>query len=67
MTRFVLGVLLFLAFSLGARGQGCSQCRDQVGQTPERTQQAYRRGIGVLIAAVGLVCGATVLVARTFR
>ncbi len=50
-----------------ARGQGCSQCRESVGQTPERTRLAYRRGIEVLVLAVGCVAGATVVVVRRFR
>jgi predicted RecA/RadA family phage recombinase len=67
MKRLLLGAMLSIAISAAAHGQGCSQCRDQVGQTPQRTQQAYRRGIVVLIAAVGVICGATVLVARRYR
>jgi len=50
-----------------ASGQGCSQCREAVGQTPLRTQQAYRRGIEVIVLAAGCVCSATALVARRFR
>lgn len=50
-----------------ARGQGCSQCRESVGQTPERTRAAYRHGIEVLVGAVACVAGATVVVVRRFR
>ena len=50
-----------------ARGQGCSQCREAVGQTPARTQHAYRAGIIVLATAATCVCGATALVIRRYR
>jgi hypothetical protein len=65
-----LRCFLFLAvctLAPEARGQGCSQCREAVGQPPARTQQAYRRGIEVIVLAAGGVCAATVLVARRFR
>jgi hypothetical protein len=67
MKRWLPVVLLAVALGADARGQGCSQCREAVGQTPAATQRAYRRGIGVLLAAVACVCGATVVVIRQFR
>jgi hypothetical protein len=64
----VWAVVVGLGLWVGAaRGQGCSQCRESVGQTPERTRLAYRRGIEVLVGAVVCVAGATVVVVRKFR
>ncbi len=63
-------MLLTLGMVLGtapASGQGCSQCRESVGQTPLRTQRAYREGISVLVVAATFICGATVLMIRRFR
>jgi hypothetical protein len=62
-------VLLLAGFSiaLSAKAQGCSQCREAVGQTPARTQQAYRRGIEVLVLAAGCVCAATMVTVQRFR
>lgn len=65
--KWVWGLLLAMALGGTARAQGCSQCREAVGQTPAQTQRAYRRGIFVLVAAVGCLCGATVVVIRRFR
>lgn len=60
--------LMVVGLWLGvARGQGCSQCRESLGQTPERTRLAYRHGIEVLVLAVGCVAGATLVVVRRFR
>jgi hypothetical protein len=64
----MLAGVIFGAVLMGsAYGQGCNQCRESVGQTPLRTQAAYRHGIEVMVAAAACVCGATVLVARRFR
>ena len=60
MKLWLAGAALGLVMTAGAAGQGCSQCREQVGQTAARTQQAYRRGIGVLMLGVGCVAGAMV-------
>ena len=59
-----LGLLLGTVTALS---QGCSQCRESVGQTPPRTQKAYREAISVLAVAATFVCGATVLMIRRFR
>jgi hypothetical protein len=61
------GLALVLALGGSAHAQGCSQCREAVGQTPSGTQRAYRHGIEVLVAAAVLVFGATVVVVRRFR
>jgi hypothetical protein len=61
------GLALALALGGTARAQGCSQCREAVGQTPNATQRAYRHGIEVLVAAAVCVCGATAVVVRRFR
>jgi F0F1-type ATP synthase membrane subunit c/vacuolar-type H+-ATPase subunit K len=67
MKGWWLGIALGLALCGSAGGQGCSQCRESVGQTPERTQRAYRRAIVVMVVAAGCVCGATVMAVRRFR
>jgi hypothetical protein len=56
---------LFLA--IPAHPQGCAQCRDTVGQTPARTQTAYRRAIILMVAAGSLVFGAALVTLRRFR
>jgi hypothetical protein len=66
--RWLCLVLLLTGISAGtAHAQGCSQCREAVGQQPVATQKAYRDGILVLLGAVAAVCGATLLVVRRFR
>jgi hypothetical protein len=62
-----LALLLAALSTATAHPQGCSQCREAVGQQPAATQKAYRDGIFVLLGAVALVCGATVVVIRRFR
>jgi hypothetical protein len=59
------GFLLFGGNSL--YGQGCSQCRDNIQQTPARVQAAYRQAI-TLMAGTALVLFVGVLVvARRVR
>ena len=62
----VLGVGLLIA-PLPLRAQGCAQCKESVSQTSGRTQQAYRRGIAVLILAVAVLGGGTFFAVRRFR
>ena len=63
----VAAALLFAVLTVSSYGQGCSQCREAVGQTPARTQQAYRRGIAVLmVAGIALFAG-TIAGVRRFR
>jgi hypothetical protein len=58
---------LLLALAMVPAGaQGCSQCREAVGQTPARTQAAYRRGIVVLMVAGLSVFGAGLVAIRRF-
>lgn len=49
-----------------ARAQGCSQCRDTVSQTGAAQQQSYRTAIGIMLAGVLSVVGASVFVIRRF-
>ncbi len=59
-----------LACALGplqAHAQGCAQCSETVGQTPTRTQSAYRKGILVLILSATGLAAATTAIARRFR
>jgi hypothetical protein len=62
-----LGLLTVLSFALPGHAQGCSQCREAVGQTPARTQTAYRRAIVVLAIAGGGVFTAGLVVLKRFR
>lgn len=66
MRALCVAVLLW-AGCVGAQAQGCSQCRETVGQTPARTQTAYRRAILLLVGAGAAVFGAGVVVARKYR
>jgi hypothetical protein len=59
--------ILFLTLPIHAHAQGCDQCRESVGQTSASTQQAYRRGILVLIIATTTVFAAVGIVMRRFR
>ncbi len=47
--------------------QGCSQCSQAVGQTPARTQAAYRRAILLLVFAGGAVFTAGIVILRRHR
>ena len=50
-----------------AYAQGCSQCRDNVNAASPKTQQGYRRAIGVMLV---MGCGlflAGLLVAKGYR
>jgi hypothetical protein len=60
-----LGLLLLLASA--AHAQGCDQCREAIGQTPPRTQQAYRRAITVLVLAGTTIFAGTILALKRFR
>ena len=63
------GKLLFalLLFAPPAHPQGCSQCRESIGQTPIRTQTAYRRAITLMVIASASVFTAGVVLLRRFR
>ena len=65
--RLPLLLLFVLLGADGAFGQGCSQCRESVGQTPLKTQQAYRRGIAVMVVAGAAVFAGTLVGVRKFR
>jgi hypothetical protein len=67
MKRCWMALVLAAALGGSAIGQGCSQCKESVGQTPAATQRAYRRGIGVMMAAAMIACGATVVMVRRYR
>jgi hypothetical protein len=68
LKRWLLALVLAgLWLSSRVEAQGCSQCRETVGQTPPAVQAAYRRGIAALMVAGVLVCGSCFLVVRRFR
>jgi hypothetical protein len=50
-----------------AHAQGCSQCREAVGETPAATQAAYRRAILVMVAAGATIFAAALVTFRRFR
>jgi len=58
---------LCLLAPVPARAQGCSQCRESIGQTPIRTQTAYRRAITLMVIASASVFTAGVVLLRRFR
>jgi len=60
-------ILLALCLAIPAHAQGCSQCAEAVGQTPIRTQTAYRRAIVVLVLAGSTVFGSALIALRRFR
>lgn len=53
--------------STQARGQGCSQCAQAIGQTPPETRRAYRRAISVLVISGAAVFGAGAVALKRFR
>jgi hypothetical protein len=67
--RIALLLLLVLAFASAkpAPAQGCAQCRETLGQTPIRTQLAYRRAITVLVVAGATIFTASFIALKKFR
>ncbi len=67
--RYLLAVafLVALIITIPAHPQGCSECRESVGQTPARTQTAYRRAILLMITASGTIFISAVLLLRRHR
>lgn len=63
----LLVLVIFALATTPAHPQGCAQCRESIGQTPARTQQAYRHGIEVLVLAAGTLFIASIVVIRRFR
>jgi len=62
-----MGLFLAVCLAHPAHSQGCSQCREAVGQTPARTQTAYRRGILIMVSAGATVFAAGLITLRRFR
>jgi hypothetical protein len=67
MLRRVGLLTVLLIGTVSAYGQGCSQCRDNTAATPPATQRAYRRAIGLMMAAGGGVFLGTVWMLRRRR
>ena len=65
-TKLALTIFAF-ALASPAHAQGCSQCAEAVGQTPIRTQTAYRRAIIVLVLAGSTVFTGALIALRRFR
>jgi hypothetical protein len=66
-TARATALFLLLLCSPAIHPQGCSQCREAVGQTPAQTQAAYRRAIVLMVLASATVFTAGVLTLRRFR
>jgi len=67
LKRVLLLLMLAGAGAPGVHAQGCSQCREAVGETPAATQAAYRRAIAVMVAAGTTVFAAALVTFRRFR
>ena len=67
--RISLLLLFVIAFApaKSAHPQGCAQCRETLGQTPIRTQQAYRRAITLMVLAGATVFTASFIALKRFR
>ena len=65
----LLATALLLTPSLPptVHAQGCSQCREAVGETPAATRAAYRRAIIVMVAAGTTIFAAALVTFRRFR
>ena len=59
--------LVLLFPPTAAHPQGCAQCRESLGQTPIRTQQAYRRAITLMVLAGTTVFTASFIALRRYR
>jgi hypothetical protein len=66
-TMGLFTLFCLLALPPGAHSQGCDQCREAVGQTPARTQSAYRKAIVTMVFAGASVFTAAVLTLRRYR
>jgi hypothetical protein len=64
---YSLALIALLLTCIPAPAQGCSQCHEAVGQTPTRTQAAYRRGILVLVLAGACIFSSGIIAIRRFR
>ena len=58
---------LCLLLPIPAHSQGCTQCRETMGQTPARTQSAYRRAITLMTVAGSTVFLASLFALKRFR
>jgi hypothetical protein len=67
LLALLFAVLLAAPAAQTAQAQGCSQCREAVGETPAATQAAYRRAIAVMLAAGTTVFAAALVSFRRFR
>ena len=65
--RRLAPAILLLGLCIPAHPQGCSQCREAVGQTPARTQTAYRRGILLMVLSGATVFSVAVFTLRRYR
>lgn len=65
MKRLLLVCVLLATSRLYA--QGCSQCRDNVEQTPPQVQHAYRQAIVLMAGAASVLFVAALLTARKYR
>lgn len=57
----------FMLLAPHVHAQGCSQCKDNLRNTPPQTQAAYRKAIYVMGGAAAVLFLGTLVVARNFR
>ena len=67
MKRALLVLALLGAGAPTVHAQGCSQCREAIGETPAATQAAYRRAIAVMLVGGGTVFAGALVMFRRFR
>lgn len=60
-------LMTLLACTSLAHAQGCSQCRETIGQAPRQTQAAYRHAITAMTVAAGTLFLASIFVLKRFR
>lgn len=64
-TQFAFFMFLSVIGASAGRAQGCSQCRDNVSQTPPGVQKSYRIAIAVMLSgALGVGSAATIALRR---
>jgi len=64
--RFYLSIVAFLVLAISSpvHAQGCSQCRDNVKQTPPHVQAAYRHAIVLLGGVAAMIFTGTLIIIK---
>lgn len=66
MKKLLLGFVMLVA-ATSMYGQGCSQCRDSMEQTPAPVRAAYRQAIYLMAGGAAMLFTAVFVVARRMR